>query len=500
MTLSYKAITEIPGISDDELERYTTKKHKVTGAISTYRLVPYVYRAVRIRCNALSSVPVRIENKDSREEVEWPFEDVISPSEFLWKTEASLVIYGAAFWLKNKMGTKIVGLQYLNPSTMKVEADVDGKNLKFTQQIGERLWGPWSEDDIIYIAEYDPTQDVQPGVSPLQVALANAGLEHYMATFASLFFEHGAMPVTLLSTERPVSKEERDRTERKLIGAIAGLANAFRVRILRGGGMTQPITLTPDLDNLALKDLDEQARRKIMSALEVPITMLEDAANYATAGEHRMSFYQDTVRPRGNQIENSLNRQLFYPLNMRMTICFDELDIFQQDEASRAESLAKLVESKVPLDLAMEILGYDLTEDQWDRIKEVIERAEELTESLLGQPASPGNPPPGGQPSGQPETNQVIETAGVSKAKDRIANWPRPNQGTLEEAKRELANWQKKSLDALAKGKGAGVIWRSEYLPQEIAGNIHIGLTGALTEEDVRNVFDVAFMWLKYGT
>ena len=65
------------------------------------------------------------------------------------------------------------------------------------------------------------------------------------------------------------------------------------------GGKVTPQTLTPPPKDLEMKELNNQARHNVAMAFGIPQTMLEDAANYATAGEHRLSFWQDTVRPAG---------------------------------------------------------------------------------------------------------------------------------------------------------------------------------------------------------
>jgi hypothetical protein len=342
---------------------------------------------------------------------------------------------------------------------------------------------------MVYLAEWDPEQDFGPGPSPSQVALGEVGLLHYMTSFASTFFKNGAMPVTLVGLEKPISETERDRTERKLARLISGIGNAFRVKILNSG--FTPITLTPPLDALAMPELDERARQAIATAFGIPQTMLEDAANRATAEGHRMSFWQDTVRPHGEWVEDELNRQLFHPLGLHLEFAFDEMDIFQEDEAARAESLTKLVEAGTPLDVALQVLGYELTKAQWARVQEEMDKKQSLLETLATQ---------GSQDK---ETGDAVpkEDPDLDNRAKRVDPNPHPppDRATLDEAREELVKWQRKSLDALNRGKAPGVVWRSEYIPAGVQNQIHLGLTGALTEEDVRRVFDAGFHWLLYG-
>lgn len=481
---TYKSIMSIPGILT-EGEDYRTNFDLRNGSVA-YKVVTVVYRAINLRCDSLSQVPVTLRKRgDAESEVEWPFPGV-TPKMFLWKLEAGLMIHGAGFWLKrvnqlDETGRVVKDLQYLNPSTMEVKL-VKGK-LRFSQTLGDRNFGPWPQEQMVYLANFDPEQDILPGPSPVQVALGDAGLLHYMSAFSSQFFKNGAMPVTLVGLERPVSESEREKAERKLSQMISGVINAFRVRLLNSP--VTPVKLTPDLDTLALDSLKEDARRSVSEAFGIPVTMLEDAANYATAGSHRNSFWQDTIRPHGEWIQEELNRQLFWPMNLELVLQWEEMDQFQEDEVARADSLTKLTGSGVPLGVALAILGYDLTKDQWGKIEQAEKDKKEVAQSLTNanNNANPPQEPPPGKESQEKSWG----------------NWP-PLPGTQEQAREELVKYQRKSLDSMSRGRSPAVVWNSEYLPDAVKGYIHLGLAGALTEEEVRAVFNAAFGWVRYGS
>jgi SPP1 gp7 family putative phage head morphogenesis protein len=94
------------------------------------------------------------------------------------------------------------------------------------------------------------------------------------------------------------------------------------------------------------------------------------------------------VIPDGQIIEQSWNDQIFYPLDLEFEFQPDQLDIMQEDEADRATSLGALTNAGIPLILAMEILGYDLTDEQWAALNAAEEekkrRAEELAQQFQG--------------------------------------------------------------------------------------------------------------------
>ena len=120
-----KAITHIPSWASSE-EDYGDKI-KTTQA--SYKLVPLVYRSIRLRCDAISSVPVRVYNQ-SDTLVDWPF--VVSPSRFLRLTEASKLLYGAGFWLKLPNPYRPKTLDFINPFTMNQPKLLSDGTLQFS--------------------------------------------------------------------------------------------------------------------------------------------------------------------------------------------------------------------------------------------------------------------------------------------------------------------------------------------------------------------------------
>jgi HK97 family phage portal protein len=362
-----KAIVNVPGW----VEGMLSDNDKVTGAQAAYAYVPMIYRAVNILADSVASVPIGIKGRNGAE-IDWPF--ITTPiDELMWNAEASLNLAGAAYWLKLSNTRKVKQLQPLNPFTMQVELktivigkDKDGNpvtedKLEFVQTVGSRS-NRWTQDEVVYIREYSPSDDIGPGVCATDVALSDAQVIRYMTRFMARFFESGAMPITLLSVEGALSESERSRMEGWFARQATGIRNAWRVLAMRGAVNTQ--ILTPPLKDMVVDAIEAQARTNIANAYGIPETMLADAANYATAKEHRISFWSDTVRPDGDKIASAVNRQLLNPMGMNMVPKWEQMDIFQEDEAERAESLNRLTAAGVPLITAMEILGYDLTDEQ----------------------------------------------------------------------------------------------------------------------------------------
>jgi hypothetical protein len=175
----------------------------------------------------------------------------------------------------------------------------------------------------------------------------------------SHFFEGGAQPITMVNMPTEIDESEFQRFRTEWTARFQGIVNAWRTAFIRSPDI-KVTKLTPDLNTMLLGELQERVITKLSATLGVPRTMIEaSAANYATADSDRQSFWRQTVVPRLSLYTHVINDQLLAPLNYHLEFHPSELDILQEDEAARADSVLKLVQAGVPLRGAMSILGYD---------------------------------------------------------------------------------------------------------------------------------------------
>ena len=450
-----KAIVTIPGWA----ERYNeglSSTDKISSTERAYALVPLIFRAVRLRCNALTKVPFHFYNAGG-DEVDSPIPQNIN--EMIWNTEAALLLCGAGYWLKrdtSKFRLKKYGVQFLNPLTMKVKqsdtvrnVDTDLPALEFTQEY-KGMAKVFPEDSIVYFRDYNPADDIGPGISATQVALTNAALLHYLELFAGTFFENGAMPVTLLGISGLVDKDERERVEGFFKRAISGIRNAFKVQAINSDSISAT-TLTQPLKDLVIPELHIQARKNVALAFDIPVTLLDDDANYATASEHRKSFWEDTIQPRANKLQAALNQQLFKPhFGLEFSFAFDEMEMFQADEERRSSSYYTYVNAGMKPSIAAQILGIDLPEGMEYRD---LDKAENITNMLIDES----------------DNRDVVE---------------------------EMKAWMRFELRRLGKNS------KREFKPKLIPSAMHAAICGQLegvkTESEIRSIFRSASAWRAY--
>ena len=341
---------------------------RIASAPDAYEVVPMLYRAVNMRCDAISTVPYTLtRNGDA---VDWPWRQ--SVSELVKATERSLLLTGGAYWYKVVKGRTMTGFVVLNPTTMTVNFEPTRATLEdpysgalFTQSQLGKVYGPWTINDIVYFREPSYRDDILPGLAPAAVALQSSQLGHYLERFTSAFFEGGAQPVMVMNLPEAMDDAEFARFRGEFATRIGGVANAFRSLFVRSPELKVQ-KVTPDINTMMLPELQERVITSIAMTLGVPRTMLEaSAANYATADSDRQSFWRETIVPRLGMLEQVMNNQLLGPIGYEIVFEPEKLDVMQADEADRADSLLKLTQAGVALPDAMRILGYDNVDEMF---------------------------------------------------------------------------------------------------------------------------------------
>lgn len=327
-------------------------------AVGAYRAVSWVRRCIQLRAAAISGLPFEV--VESGEPVDWPLGDRLPY--LLWLAEVALCLRGAAYWLKERRGRMLLGLRHLAPQTITPEYNTSSGLVGFTRTVGA-VTTRLKPEDVVYFFEPSPEVEIGPGRPLAEAALEAARIAHNADRYVSGFFERGAITATLLSVEGNPPTEELRRLESWWKRLLRGVGRAWETVAVRATVKPQQIGVSPGKD-LAVDGLLTMARQQIAVAFGVPQTLIEDAANYATAKEHRLSFYSETVLPRAKWMEAVLNEQLFSPLGLRFRFVPERLEIFQQDEAAKAQAVVALVQAGVmTLEEARRQMGLEEAEE-----------------------------------------------------------------------------------------------------------------------------------------
>lgn len=446
-----------------EYEAQRNEEHKM------YAAVPVVYRCVQLRANAIARVPCYIMRNE--EPVEYPLEYMLP--RLLWMTEAALCIYGAAYWLRAMNRAQVEGFRWLTPPSIKIEADEVKGLTGFTRKVGTQEIH-YTPQQLVYFWLPALDKEIGPGVSPVQAALTMAGVSLNANEFASAFFSRGAIPATLLTVEGNPPDTELRRLEEWWRKLLRGVQRAWETVAVRAGVTVQ--TIQPPIKDLAMVELNDVSRRQVAMALGVPATLLEDAANYATASSHHVQFYSETIAPECDLLTQMLNEQVFKPQGLEIVLDVNELDVMQADEAERSSSLKQLHEAGLPLVLAMQMLGYDLPEG-WDyeRLARELEEKEaerEARADAIAQAVQQDR-----AEDGQDEAEEGNARARQAKAEKAIGAWRRY---------------------AVKHGAAkAAMDFKTKDIQPDIAAVIQARLACAMSDEEVKAAYCGPFLAVK---
>jgi hypothetical protein len=450
--------------------------------------VPWLYRAWKDRANNVGDMPWTIERGDTEiaNSAEWAedkpreLEFISNPRKLFAQIEKSLCIAGKAYLALevNKSGY-IKNVKYLAPQTIeevydKQTGDITGYKRTINGNTFECSLAsePPVAGQVQIVAIYDPDwmTEIGPGnSSDALAALTAAGVLYSYDTFVANFFERGAIKASVLTVES-ASPGEQERLQHWWDDVVAGVKNAWSAIVLRGK-MNAPVVIGEGLDGVENNELTTTRRQDICAAMGVPESrMWSAAANYATRKVDEVAYFRGTIIPDCNLIAEAMNEQIFsdvHKLNgYRIEFTPESLDIFQEDESERASSLQQLTGAGVPLITAMEILGYDLTDEQWDALKVEEEKPEPVP--IMVPPAVPTEEEP-----------EVEDEQPAVPARD------------IEPATRAmLKNWKRKAIHALKLTRDPNVPWDTDLLPAATIDGIRADLAACETREQIEGVFD----------
>ncbi len=447
-----------------------------------YKSVPYLFRGVDLRANAVASMPFSIYNNRTGEEIDnsddyqnevgfWP-----DPVRTLGQIEAALVIWNCAYLSTERSRFRPKDLRYMIPSSVKPDYDPNAGVKGFARNLGGgREPRPLQVSDVVYFWPRDPWVEVgPPTTSPAQTAAAAAGVLLNIDRFAAAFFKRGAIKATILSVPDTTQPGERERLEKWWQKVVTGFRNMWAAHVMNADAVKATV-VGEGLEGLAETELTQEKREAIATALGIPHSVLFSTAASGLGGggvaeQDDVHFYNKTVKPQCLFIQSTMNSQLFLPLGYSLRFHPEELDIFQEDENQRANSVTSLTTAlENPLaEVAMDILGYEISEENMEKLRAYW--ASKRTVVTV-----PELPPAG-------EGDQVDAREAQELPADEMM--------LPDEALGELRAWRRKVVKRAKSGKGCSCHFESRSIPPSLQGAVSGALEMAASVDDVNAIFD----------
>lgn len=370
------------------------------------------------------------------------------PSALLWHIEAALCVYGYAYVLRNRTQnalTKAVrtsDLRYLLPTSIAPIIDQALGLTGFTRQVGATIIR-YAPEDVLYFWSPDAYVEYGPSTkSPCIAALNAAGVLYNVDRFAAEFFASGAIKATLLKVPTTSSSDQIKELKSFWKRLFSGIQRAWSMNVVSSDVEIE--TIGEGISELSNTELVANKREDISTALGIPHSLLfSNASNFATAQQDDLHFYSKTIVPEAEFIAGVLNSQMLDDMGLRWEFRPETLDAYQEDETQRAQALGAYVTAGMKLSIAAQILGVELPEG--------IE-----FEDLDPEP----QPPP------------IIVAAGAVSP----GGEPKPGEGMAQ----DLERWQRKAVKRAREGKAGPVPFESEFIPAGLKAGIehNIALLG----------------------
>ena len=392
-----------------------------------YAAVAWTFWCVNLRANNISQVPYAVypmdlEEADETEDnvVEWP----IDLTQTLWKVEAWLSLKAAAYVLKRAKGAMLDKLQVLNANTMRVlRYDEDGPTV-FRQQVGAKH-KDYPAEEIVYFRTFNPKDDIREGVASGQVGQVTGSLIKNANDWASKFFENGAIPAVMLTTEGAVPPNEKTRIEGVWEKMLRGVQKAFKTVVLERG--LKPTVVGQPIKDLAMPDLERTKREQILAAHLIPPGLAEAKTNRAERESLQYELWTQALVPElVVHLGPTLNEQLFNPQGLRVKFQTNKVEAIQREEIAKAESAAFYIGGVANVAYEANVISVDEYRRVVDQVL-VMGDMPKLDETFTPEERMPVMPVGGGDDNapGTPEIPSGDNVANRTNPKALAPQWGR---------------------------------------------------------------------------
>lgn len=398
---------------------------------NAYALCPWIYRAVEIRQNAITNVPLGLYKIGGSDDLSAnPSYDALMKqvSGLIGLFEASTNLYGASYAIieKNQFGRNPTP-RWLSPSTLQVFYD-ELAGIKYVHRQLQTISMDIQLDQLMYVWLPNYSSELGPGISPAQTTFRNANILINQDKYLDRYFESGAVRPTLLMYAGNVTGAEKNPRSNPELTLIQRIWN----RLVKGldASNVLPDNVTPHAvgdpaKDTTSKEIVEGQRESVATGFGIPHSiMMSNAANYATSQQDWYNLYDQTIVPAARRHIDAFNTQWLAPLGLELRVEPQRLEAYQYVQLQTATAINSLVEEPI-LDVneGREMIGYEPREEK---------APETTTKPILGY---------------------HIETGTVSKNEARGTLGFAPIDESQDQKLREI----KSQLDLLIQAKNAGL-------------------------------------------
>lgn len=306
-----------------------------------YKKSIYVYRCIRERAKAISSVPLVVKEKvDSGEDQiieNHPLQQLLEKPNPYYSQQTlkefwqiSRLLSGNSYFHLAEMNQKgqPEELYYLRPDRIKIDSDKSEYIGNYEYRVNGKKYD-LDPEEVLHFKLIDPTNDYY-GMSPIQAGAHTIDINNSIQSWNKVFFDNAARPDGAFVSDSRLDESEYDRAKEMINSRYTGTSNAHKPLLLEGGVDWKEIGKThKDLD---FPELKRWSVIDICVLFEVdPIFVgLPEASSYNNKAEAKKSFWEDTIL---HDLEDLVQK-----LNSKLTLRYGD-DIYIEADLSGIEAL-----------------------------------------------------------------------------------------------------------------------------------------------------------------
>lgn len=318
-----------------------------------------VWACVRLISETIGSLPFGVYQKvgsGKRYAPEHPLHAIIhdSPnpettSSVMWEAfVAAMLLPGNGFCEKLMIGSRVVGLRFLDPAKLYVTKTYPTGARRYHYTYSDGVQREIPREKIWRVPGF--TLDGDWGVSSIYYGCNVFGSAQAAESAAGRTYQNGLMPTTAYEYPEKLRADQREQAREYILGQ-SGAANSGKPIILEGGMKAHNLGINPK--DAQLLESRSYSREEICSWFRVPPWMVgygEKSTAWGTGMEQQMiAFLQFVLAPWLRRIEQQVNKDLLTQADSARGYYakFSVDALLRGDSKSRAEFYDKMIKAAV---------------------------------------------------------------------------------------------------------------------------------------------------------
>lgn len=270
----------------------------------------------------------------------------MTPMQFWQAMVAAMMLWGNAYAKIGRVGGRVVALDFLLPSRVRLDCDDSGRlRYFFTPKKGGET--EIKREDMLHIPAF--SLDGRIGMSAIRYGVDVMGAALSAEDAANSTFKNGLMPAVAFSVDRTMSPAQRTEF-REYVATVSGALNSGKSPVLEHGVKPEKIGIDPvDAQLLESRGWSVQ---EICRWFGVPPWMVgytDKGSNWGTGLEQQMlAFLTFVITSYTTQIQQCINKRLLEPKDWSTYYAEYSLEGFlKADSAARASFYSAMAQNGI---------------------------------------------------------------------------------------------------------------------------------------------------------